>query len=155
VLAVIGALFVLAVAIATLGVWRVETSLDNDKSRLLELAEEFADCLYREDIACLKALSSFDEDTLSRALAQSRLAHARLGARGKSAPIKRSWSMRKFSSLTSSVTTTIRVSLETSYERDAKTREWFEFVEHHGTVRVRNFRVDYGSVSACTKDHGC
>jgi hypothetical protein len=61
--------------------------------------------------------------------------------RGKSAPIQNSWSMRKFSSLTSPITTKIRVTLSTSYERDATAREWFELVEQKGTLRVRNFRV--------------
>lgn len=151
VLAIVGGLLLLVVGVTGFGLWRVEASLDQDKARILVLAEEFAQCFNREDIECLKAVSTWDEAAMDAGLEQARLVHARLGARGKSAPIQNSWSMRKFSSLTSPITTKIRVTLETSYEHDARAREWFELVEQKNTLRVRNFRVSSPKLQQLTQ----
>jgi hypothetical protein len=146
VLALVGALFVLAVLVTGVGLWRVEASLDQDKAKVLALTEEFAACLYREDLVCLSTLSTWDEQALSRGLEQAKLVQARLGARGKSAPIPSSWSMRKFNSLTSGLTIMTRVSLAAIYECDTKAWERVEVVEHKGTLRVRSFRVNSSKV---------
>lgn len=150
-LAVIGAVFVLAVCVAGFGLWRVEGSLDADKQKILAAVDEFAACLYRADVACLSSKTVWDEKLLGDALARAKQIQAELGARGKSAPIKNSWSMRKYSSLTLSVTTTIRLSLSTSFENDPDVREWFEIVEQSGTLRVRNFRVSSPKLPAQAK----
>lgn len=150
-MAVVGALFVLVVVVTGVGLWRVESSLDQDKAKVLVLADEFAGCLYREDTACLKAVSTWDDEALLSALDHSKLVREQLGARGKSAAVQNSWSMRKFSSLTSPITTKIRVSLETSYEHEGKVREWFELVEQKGTLRVRDFRVSSPKVAALSQ----
>lgn len=142
VLAVIAGVFVLAVCIAGFGLWRVEGSLDADKQKVLVALDEFAACLYRADVACLHERTVWDEEVLADALDRAQRIASQLGARGKSSPIKNSWSMRKYSSLTSSnVTTTTRVSLSTAFENDSAVREWFEVVEQNGVLRVRNFRV--------------
>lgn len=141
VLAVIGALFVLAVCVAWVGLSRVEGSLDADKQKVLVALDEFAACLYRADVPCLSAKTVWDDKVLGDALQRAKQIQLQLGARGASSPIKNSWSMRKYSSLTLSESTTIRVSLSTAFEHDPKVREWFEIVEQSGTLRVRNFRV--------------
>jgi hypothetical protein len=148
---IVAGLLVLVVGVTGFGLWRVEASLDQDKAKILVLAEEFAQCFNREDTECLKAVSTWDEAAMDEGLDQAKLVRERLGARGKSAPIQNSWSMRKFSSLTSPITTKIRVTLETSYEHDPKAREWFELVEQKNTLRVRNFRVNSPKLQAPTQ----
>ena len=150
-LVVIGALFVLAVCVAGVGLWRVEGSLDADKQKVLLAVDEFATCLYRADVACLNAKTVWDEKVLGDALEQAKQIQSQLGARGKSSPIKNSWSMRKYSSLTFSQTTTIRLSLSTSFANDPNVREWFEIVEQSSTLRVRNFRVSSPKLPAQAK----
>lgn len=140
-LAAVFGLFVVVVVVTAIGLRRVGSSLDDDKAKVLALVEEHAACLSREDLACLRATSTWDEQALEGALAQSRAIRAQLGARGKAEPIKSSWSMRKFNSLTSGATIMTRVSLATSYERDSKAWERVEVVEHKGTLRVRSHRV--------------
>ena len=147
VLVVIGALFVGVLAVTGVGLWRVETSLDKDKAKVLALADEFADCLYRGDARCLKVLCVWDENVTSQALERAKQLRTELGARGEAAAINNSWSMRKFNSLALGVTTTIRVWLATAYDNDPAAREWFDFVEKDGTLRVRNFRVSSQKVS--------
>jgi hypothetical protein len=143
VLLLVSALFVVVAVVAGVGVWRVESSLDKDKVKMLALADEFMGCLYREDVACLELVSVWDEPALRDSLTLARQVQSQLGARGKSAPIKgNAWSMRKFSSLTAGVSTTLRVTLTTSYERDPNVREWFELIEKNGMLRMRNFRVN-------------
>jgi hypothetical protein len=151
VLAVIGALFALAVGVTAVGLSRVEGSLDEDKQKVLVAAGEFAACLYRADVACLSAKTVWDEKLLGDALERAQRIQSQIGARGKATPIENSWSMRKYSSLTLSVTTTIRVTLSTSFERDPNAREWFEFVEQSGSLRVRNFRVISAKLPEQTK----
>lgn len=141
----------LVVVVTAAGLWRVEASLDDDKANVLTLADELVTCLYREDIACLKATSSWDEQALASALKQSKLVHAQLGARGKSEPIKNSWSMRKFNSLTSGVTIMTRVSLATPFEHDQSAWERLEVVEHKGTLRVRSYRVNSAKLTETTQ----
>jgi hypothetical protein len=150
-LTTVGALFVLAVVVTAAGLWRVEASLDDDKANVHAIADELVACLSREDIACLKATSSWDEQALARALAQSKLVREQLGARGKSEPIKNSWSMRKFNSLTSGVTIMTRVSLATPYEGDGSAWERVEVVEHKGTLRVRSYRVNSAKLTETTQ----
>src|ERR1700712_700790 len=87
VLVVIGALFVLAVCVAGVGLWRVEGSLDADKQKVLLAVDEFATCLYRADVACLSAKTVWDEKVLGDALEQAKQIQSQLGARGKSSPI--------------------------------------------------------------------
>jgi len=141
VLLTVGGLFVLVVGVTAVGLQRVGSSLDDDKAKVLALIERHCACMSREDVACLTETSSWDEGALQSALSQSRSVHAQLGARGKAAPIKSSWSLRKFNSLTSGATIMTRVSLATPYERDDKAWERVEVVEHKGTLRVRSLRV--------------
>jgi hypothetical protein len=137
----VSGLFVLVVGVTAVGLRRVGSSLDDDKAKLLELVEEHAACLSHEDVACLRTTSSWDEQALERELAHSRSVRAQLGARGKAEPIKSSWSLRKFNSLTSGATIMTRVSLATVYERDSQAWERVEVVEHKGKLRVRSMRV--------------
>lgn len=140
-LVLIAGLFLLVVSVTAVGLRSVGSSLDDDKAKVLALVEEHAACLQREDIACLKATSSWDEEALQNALAQARVVHAQLGARGKAEPIPSSWSMRKFHSLSSGLTIMTRVSLAAPYENDKNAWERVEVVEHKGTLRVRSQRV--------------
>jgi hypothetical protein len=111
------------------------------------------DCLYRQDVACLEVVSVWDEKVVSNALTLAQQLQSQLGNRGKSAPTKNgnAWSMRKFNALTSGVTTTIRVTLATSYDRDPNVREWFELIEKGGTLRVQNFRVSSAKLPETAK----
>lgn len=143
----VGGLFLLVIAITAVGLRRVGASLDDDKTAVLTLIDEHAKCLAREDIACLKATSSWDDQALESALAYARTITAQLGARGKAEPIESSWSLRKFNSLTSGATIMTRVSLATAYERDSHAWERVEVVEHKGTLRVRSRRVHSGKLA--------
>lgn len=149
-LILIGGLFLLVVGVTAIGLQSVGSSLDDDKAKLLELIEKHVACLQREDLACLRATSTWDEEALESALAQARLANGQLGARGKAEPIPSSWSMRKFNSLTSGRTIMTRVSLAVPYERDNSAWERVELVEHNGTVRVRTRRVQSAKLTEPT-----
>jgi hypothetical protein len=144
----IAALFVLVVVVTGVGLWRVSSSLDADKARILALAEELATCLYSGDVPCLRAISSWDDETLQRELARATRTQAALGTRGQAAPIEHSWSMRKFHSLSSGLTIMTRVSLTAPYERDNRAWERWEVVEHNGELRVRSVRVNSDKLPA-------
>lgn len=150
ILVVVGGLFLLVVGVTAVGLRSVGSSLDDDKANVLALVEEHTACLQREDVACLKATSTWDEQALENALAQSRQVHAQLGTRGKTEPIPSSWSMRKFNSLTSGRTIMTRVSLATPYEHDGNAWERVEVVEHSGTLRVRTRRVQSSKLTELT-----
>lgn len=150
-LILIGGLFLLVVGVTAVGLQSVGSSLDDDKAKLLELIERHVACLQREDLACVRATSTWDEQALESALAQARLTHAQLGARGKAEPIPSSWSMRKFHSLSSGLTIMTRVSLATPYEHDASAWERVEIVEHKGTARVRTRRVQSAKLTETTQ----
>lgn len=141
ILALVAGLFVLVVVVTALGLKRVESSLDDDKAQVLALVEKHGSCLEREDRACLKVTSTWDDEALEYELGQARLIRAQLGPRGKSEPLPSSWSMRKFNSLTSGRTIMTRVSLATSFEHDKDAWERVEVIEHNGTLRVRSRRV--------------
>jgi hypothetical protein len=139
--AIVAALLGVVASVTAFGLRRVEGSLDTDKEKALKLAGEFVDCLYREDVDCLEAVSVWDDTTIQHALERAKQIRSELGARGQAAPIQNTWSMRKFSSLTAGVSTMLRFSLATAYANDADTREWFELIEKGGMLRVQNFRV--------------
>ena len=83
-----------------------------------------------------------DEEVLADALDRAQRIASQLGARGKSSPIKNSWSMRKYSSLTFEQCDHdhARLPLHRVRERQCRARV-VRGRGANGVLRVRNFRV--------------
>ncbi len=137
---VVGAVWLVVLAVTGFIAYRRFNERDGQqRAEALRLGNEFMACLYEQDQACVKKLSTWDSETREKGMSAFRTFKKRLGTRRGAEPIADSWNWH---SSTGSGGTEFKSTCRATYDHDERATETFTLWDEGSGMKVRHVNVN-------------